>query len=65
MLQMIMGKFNFWRMAKNSGKEVNNRTDIYKQNEAIMETNTSGKYSFKIVNGKRSRRHYWLGTLRL
>lgn len=59
MLQMIIdGKIQFLENDKNSGKEVNNRTDIHKQNEALVETSIWGKYSFKVVNGKRSRRHY-------
>lgn len=50
MLQMIIyGKIQFLEDDKNSGKEVNKRTDIHKQNEATVETSIWGKYSFKVV----------------
>ena len=59
MLQMIIyGKIQFLEDDNNCGIDVNNSTDIHKQNKAKVETSIWGKDSFKAVSGKRSREHH-------
>lgn len=55
MLQMIIyGKIQFLE-DDNGGLEVNNSTDIHKQNKATVETSIWGKNSFQAVSEKRNR----------
>lgn len=42
----------------NCAIEVNNSTDIHKQNKATVKISIWGKESFKEVSGKRSQEHY-------
>lgn len=54
MLQMIIyGKIQFLE-DDNGGLEVNNSTDIHKQNKATVETSIWGKNSFQAVSEKRN-----------
>lgn len=56
MLQMIIyGKIQFLEDDDNGGIEVNNSTDIHKQNKATVETSIWGKNSFQAVSEKRNR----------
>ena len=54
MLQMIIyGKIQFLE-DDNGGLEVNNSTDIHKQNKAPVERSIWGKKSFQAVSEKRN-----------